>query len=396
MSTITLKKEAPWWNWIVIVDVFLVIITIVHAYLVPYPGDSLNTFNLAGEMNFAAWWSSMLLLTLGMLAYELYCTKTDGSNKAWLILAFIWCGLSWDEIGSLHERVAITMGWKAFIPFILVGGSAAFYAFLLLYRISDTRTASIFIFVGIVVMSSAVVYEFFERIIEWPAWFIGLRVGAEEGTELLGMFLSLWGVHSQRQRKQWPNPLSQVIPNPYWMKKLAFILPSGLLLHVATSIIEDRFVPDMGSRGNPAVWYPVILFSILFYAALWKSWSPQENRSSSWRILALYFVLSSIAITAMYDIQSKARLQDVLGPLSNFYGQFMVQLLIVILICFWIYGTLSMNSAFAMAVVGLLIFSGFWFPAHVLQYLVAGVFALLVTKLFLLDNRPKPNSELAA
>ncbi|MEZ4710722.1 MAG: hypothetical protein R3A44_26225 [Caldilineaceae bacterium] len=396
MPTISLKKDAPWWNWIVIIDVVLVIITIVHAYLVPYPGDSLNTFNLAGEMNFAAWWSSMLLLTLGMLAYELYCTKTDGSNTAWLILAWIWCGLSWDEIGSLHERVAITMGWIAFAPFILVGGSAALYAFLLLYRKPTTRTASILIFVGIVVMSSAIVYEFFERIIEWPVWFIGLRVGAEEGTELLGMFLSLWGVLSQRHHARWPNPISKVIPNPHLMHKLAFILPTGLLLHIVTSIIEDRFVPEMGGRGNPAVWYPVILFSILFYAALWKSWSPRENRGSSWRALAIYFVLSSIAITTMYDIQSKARLQDVLGPLSNFYGQFLVQLLIVFIICFWIYGTLSMNSAFAMAVVGLLIFSGFWFPAHVLQYLVAGVFALLVTKLFLLDNRPKPNSELAA
>lgn len=396
MSIISFKKDAPWWNWIVLLDVVLILITIAHAYLVPYPGDSLNIFNLAGEMNFAAWWSSMLLLTLGMLAYEYYATKTDGTNRAWLILACIWCGLSLDEIGSLHERVAILLGWEAFIPFILLGGSAALYAFWLLFRRQATRSAAIFIFVGIVVMSSAVVYEFFERIIEWPTWFIGLRVGAEEGTELLGMFLSLWGVISLREGKRWPTPISKFIPNPHLMTNLTLILPAGLILHIVTSIVEERFVPDMGSRGNPAVWYPVILFSILAYAALWKSWSPSESRSSTWFTLAIYFVLSSIAVTTMYDIQSKARLLDALGPLANFYGQFIIQLIIVVFICFWIYGTLSLVSSFALLVVGVLIGSGFWFPAHMLQYLVAGVFALLVTKLFLLDNQSKSNSGLAA
>jgi hypothetical protein len=395
MSIISVKKDAPWWNWIVLIDVILITITIVHAYLVPYPGDSLNIFNLAGEMNFAAWWSSILLLTLGMLAYEAYCTKRDGANRAWLVLACIWCGLSWDEIGSLHERVAITLGWSAFIPFIFIGGCAALYAFWTLYRDPATRKGAIFIFVGIVVMSSAFGYEFVERVIEWPYWFIGLRVGAEEGTELLGMLLSLWGVVSLREGKRWPTPISRIIPNPHLMKKLAFILSCGFVLHIVTSIVEEQFVPDMGSRGNPAVWYPVILFSILFYAALWKSWSPRESRRSTWLVLALYFVISSIAITTMYDIQSKERLLEALGPLSNFYGQFIVQLLIVVIICFWIYGNLSMNRAFGLLVVGLLIFSGFWFPAHVLQYLVAGVFALLVTKLFLLDNTHKANSEFA-
>ena len=97
----------PWWHFIVAINLFFIVITTANHYLPRFPQRSriIFPFSLASEMNIAAWWSGICLFTLSFIAYEFFCTKKDGSQKAWISLSLLLLGLSFDEIGSVHERI---------------------------------------------------------------------------------------------------------------------------------------------------------------------------------------------------------------------------------------------------------------------------------------------------
>lgn len=67
--------------------------------------------HLATENVLAAWYSSMLLLTVGVLAVAAWSidTRQDGRRwrHGWLVVAAAFLTLSVDEIGSMHERIGM-------------------------------------------------------------------------------------------------------------------------------------------------------------------------------------------------------------------------------------------------------------------------------------------------
>ncbi len=372
----------PWWQWIVGIDLFLVLATIAHPHLTPYPGDSLNPLNLASEMNFAAWWSSILLFVLALLAYETYSARSDETQKAWLILAFVWGGLSWDEMGSLHEQLALSFGWTAFIPVGLIGAALVGYAFYQLLKQQQTRNAAILILLGLFTMSTAIIFEYFERLVDWPSWIVGLRVGAEEGIELLGMFLCLWAMVAQRPQQVWPSGWSKVIPNPHRMRYIRTIVVGGWFFHFVVSLFTARYL-EIAERGNPAVWYPAVLFLLLAFAALWRFWLHDEaNESAAWFQFALFAVATSIATLLLYDIQNKNRLMEALGIFSNFYGQLLLLLVLFTLFALYLFRSLTGKQILLLALQYLLIISGFWNGGQVMQYMSMALLALGVMIVF--------------
>jgi hypothetical protein len=90
--------------------------------------------HLATENVVAAWYSSMLLLTVACLSLVAWAVgRREGRlNAGWLIFAAIFVVLSLDEIGSLHERIGMlpladgrAVGWT-YILAIPIGAVAAF------------------------------------------------------------------------------------------------------------------------------------------------------------------------------------------------------------------------------------------------------------------------------
>src|SRR4030042_2136485 len=108
MNKIKKTVSARWWMWFIAVDAFFVIITALCPHIPNFYGRSrlLSPFDLAIEMNVAAWWAGIGFIVLSFIAYELFCTEKDTSERmAWLVLSILLAGLFCDEIGSLHERI---------------------------------------------------------------------------------------------------------------------------------------------------------------------------------------------------------------------------------------------------------------------------------------------------
>ena len=277
---------ARWWYYIVAPSLFIVFITTIY----PHVPDSrikwylIQHFSLAGEMNVAVWWSGVLLVTLSLLTYELFFVKKD-KRVSWLILSIIFLGLSLDEIGSIHERVG---GWSVVVPVILLGAVPFLYAVLTLLIETTTRKSAILILAGFGLFGSVAVQEYIEHIIIWQSWMVGLRVGIEEGTELLGMFFCFVAVVSQSLHKT--NDIRRLLPVPSQLKYLATILLLGLLLHVGLTIFASNF-SDFERRGNPGVWYPLVVLFIIAVTYLWEL--TMRGRDEFW-LLVVFLLISSI------------------------------------------------------------------------------------------------------
>lgn len=157
--------------------------------------------NLGDENTIAAWWSGMLLLVSSLHAY-------DGSRRtapdqpevagAWRIIAALLLFLSFDEVGSVHERtgqLTIDLGYSEWIPLgvlaVLLGGLAV-VALWRLWNAPAERMAAVGIFLGFALLASIVPQEYFEHRVEWSGNVAqAARLVIEEGTELLGILVIL-------------------------------------------------------------------------------------------------------------------------------------------------------------------------------------------------------------
>ncbi len=129
------RWQALWLYGVIVVCVLLVATTLA----------SIGPFNLRNESNFAALWSGMLLLLVAIHAFDgraQHRTDNPVVGRAWLIISLILVTLSFDEIGSLHERLPSETHlqyWLWVLPFALVYAGMAAYALVVLYRTEQTR-----------------------------------------------------------------------------------------------------------------------------------------------------------------------------------------------------------------------------------------------------------------
>jgi hypothetical protein len=153
--------------------------------------------DLARENDVAVWFSSMLLLFVSLVCLLCFAAEPRGENKSrlrfgWAVSALIFAGLSLDEMGSLHEKIAIwqsDMGWLVLlVPFVIV---VPVYMLLFgLIQIRRSRVGFFFTLFGVVCFSLVPVFEFFEMS-SLPEAGQPLWQALEEGTELIGMLAFL-------------------------------------------------------------------------------------------------------------------------------------------------------------------------------------------------------------
>lgn len=158
----------------------------------------LSPFYLAYESNIATWWSAAQLMLFGLMALSAGLDQWGRDRllgQALIVLGALGLGLFADEIGSIHERVKLFVpleGDRALIPFALVGAGGLGFALWVLRSNRDRLNGAWrAVFGGFAVLGSTYLHEFAEHRVNWPEWSRGFRVAAEEGTELLGMFVLL-------------------------------------------------------------------------------------------------------------------------------------------------------------------------------------------------------------
>ena len=122
------KWQALWFYGAIVVCLLLLAATV----------NSIKPFNLRTESNFAALWSGMLLFLVALDAFDgraLHRSDKPVVGRAWLMISLVLVTLSFDEIGSLHERLPseTQLGyWLWVLPFALVYACMAAYALLVL------------------------------------------------------------------------------------------------------------------------------------------------------------------------------------------------------------------------------------------------------------------------
>lgn len=372
----------PWWIWILMVNVFLIIMTALFPYVIHdfLRWNVINHFNLAGEMTFAAWWSGILLLWAGILAYDM-SRQEDQTQRAWGILALLFVLLSFDEIGSLHERASNTISGTIGLQLAaIIGGGAFLYACWLLWQHCQDRKGIVLLLLGGAMMASAALHEYLEHNVHWPFLIAGARVALEEGSELTGMLLSLVGLVRLRSSRETRETATYVLPNPC---RLSRDIPSNvctLVLHLGVSIWVTRYV-SIEFRGNPAVFYFMATFFLLGLAYCWRIANHHHARYYLDHLAASYFI--ALSIGSMYFILPRfnSRLHA-LGMLADVPLLLALQLPLLVTTLLLLNGRLNRIAFTLLIVLVIALGVGWVLDSSLANYVVSGLFAWVVANLF--------------
>ncbi|RJP83247.1 MAG: hypothetical protein C4522_01235 [Desulfobacteraceae bacterium] len=286
------NSSIPWWRWIIGIDFFLICQTVLYHYLPHFRGHRilLYPFNLGHENNLAAWWSGVCLFAAALLAYEICCHSEVHLKKAWLCLAILLLGLSKDEICSLHERID---GFRNLLPYAICAVTMLTYSLIKLFKHPETRKSAIYIAFAFLLFGSVAFQEFLEHTVSWPDWMMGIRVGIEEGTELIGIFLLLVGISRQNFFTS-INSIQAIIPNLSRMKYISAFLIIEFFIHsVAGFLFPLYFDVYRKGYGNPLLWYPMAVFFMLFSESFWFAMTSDKTKRKVWILFPALFLLFS-------------------------------------------------------------------------------------------------------
>ena len=392
----------PWWGWLLTINLSLVIITVVHHKLILTDSIHfyLRQFDLAIEMNFAAWWSGVLLLGLGLLAYEIFSNE-QRADLTWLMLAIAFTALSIDEIGSIHERIEdwLPESWLPVVdpywPVAILGMLLIPYPLVQLFRKAATRKTALMLLIGFLLLSSIAIQERLEGVVDWGDWW-SLRMGLEEGTELLGMSCCYCGLVNHTWQGQKAKSLRGVLPNPLRMKRFLTLVSGGLIVHLgAWAMRLWQETTDATSRTSfsehTLVWYPLALSIALGLAAFWqyRGFTGElfgRKRDLIWLALSVYAIAYSAVIPYVIPLTTDKADAFLSAYVYPFY---LLQLLIVTVLFFLLRSRLkvvSANQYFTLGAMALVVVcSGLAPYSMVVRYAMPGIFTYLLFRLFCRD-----------
>lgn len=324
MTTPTPTRSLPWW---LIVLVMVTLPLVLYNYPDIYQDlpevwkHRRGSFRVIFEMNYPTWWTSFILFAAALLFLESAYIRNHSSPSTCWLLALLVTGLSYDEAGSIHERVSLLSmdwfdsPWTGLSPFALAGIFALIYGLIGLSRMAGGRRVIVFIVSGFTLFALVVVQEYLEHHREFSK-FISMTLGItnagsrslEEVTEMIGAMLVLTGAALVRNGGAFDSRLGFVLVRPSNIPNLVSLLLIGLVVH---SVIAFYFLPDtleLTVRGNPAGWYPSAVFFILFTHAYWQFHSLPEAQTGiapapgnpdplitvGWLFLSFFFLLCSI------------------------------------------------------------------------------------------------------
>ena len=397
----------PWWVWLLAINLFLVVVTVAHHKLVLT--DSIHFYlrqvDLAIEMNFAAWWSGVLLLGLGLLAYEIFSSEQGRSQWAWLSLAIAFTALSIDEIGSIHERIEdwLPEQWlpvvDPYLPVAIVGLLLIPYPLVQLAQSKATRKTAMLLLVGFLLLSSIAFQERMEGYINWGDWW-SVRLGLEEGTELLGMFCCYCALVNHTWQGHRVKNLCGVLPNPLRMKHFPTLATGGLLLHLGVwaALLWQKTIDATAQTSfseHTLVWYPLALAIALGLAAFWQyrhfaHAQSKGDRSLSWLALSAYAIAYSAVVPYVIPLTTDKADAFLSAYVYPFY---LLQLLLAFAFFALIFLSTrsrlkarSFHHYFTLAAMALLVFcSGLAPYSMAVRYAMPALFTLLLFRLFLID-----------
>lgn len=301
----------------------------------------------------------------------------SASKAAWIAIAFLFSFLSFDEIGSIHERVGnLVIGREAYLATALLAGMILTFATFVLWKNNTNRRTLVLLLVGIALLASAAPNEYLEHHIHWPEYLIGPRIAFEEGLELSGVLLCLIGITSYQPAY----PAQEVDRARIWKRGrstgLQKVLLVGLVFHIGMAWMAVHAI-EIGFRGNPAVWY----FMAVFYFLAWF-FLLQARTERYYLLISGYFtVLSTSSMYFILPVPASFLLR--LGIFGNPSILLMCHLLIAFLLYFLIVRNLTWRVFLQFAGMSAMLVGSWYANNQFITYVVAGLFSLSTARLFL-------------
>jgi hypothetical protein len=268
----------------------------------------LSQFSLAEEKNLATSWEGWCLLLIAILAFErlLHSKRASGCAKqAWLGLAVLAAGLSFDELASIHERAPLLFSsWglsgsmSSKIPLALPALVILAVTLSGMWRFTDRRRFWLTL-CAFMALGSVAFQEHLEHTIVWPWWARGVRFGVEEGTELFGIYLLFCVVVHRSGNSGNATSIAGSLPSSTTLIRLrpAVVLLT-LLAFIPLGTLTMSVIEDANYRGVPAAWPPFVLLSLSCMTA-WAcaektAWCRNGFRLISF--LAIFFALDQMIV----------------------------------------------------------------------------------------------------
>ncbi len=380
---------ANWFLGILGISACLLIATLFRYEIESSSGlvKALRTFCLVGENTCAAWWSGILLLLVGLHAYDgypLFRERTRPAARGWASLAIIFIILSADEISSLHERADRILSllfqtqigaWWARLPFALILVALLVYSLHGLSRDKEQRKKIAPLLLGFGLFCLVALQEFIEGKIGTSGTKHVLYTVAEEGMELLAMIVLLRVclgntrglLLSARAETARPFELTYAIRRA--------LVPASVVVAPVLAYVSS-VLPDQ-NRGHPADWLAAVLFVLASVAALSNYFSNEKRAGWDAWFLGFLCLAGSAASVAVQPNKTVAVL-----PAHVVSLRIAIQVIIFVLIAAaWIVSTRYRNRrciAPVLVVLGLsvvgFIETRLFFIYAFSQYLALGVY----------------------
>jgi hypothetical protein len=306
-----------WQSVIWSVNGFFLLTTVIISYF-PESGSAsrqgvvqyLAQLSLANEKTLATYWEGWCLLLIAVLAFERFFQTSRAAiheRRSWIGLAILGAGLSLDELASIHERSSLFFSsWglsgsmSSKIPLAVPVLMILIFSLQSLWRLAGHRyfwmTLSAFVLFG-----SVAFQEHLEFAFRWPWWTQGIRVGIEEGTELLGVFFLLSVVVSStgtRRDVSFLTPLFPAIQTLIRLRPVVAVLT--LAGFVPLGIITALVIDDATHRGIPAAWLPFMLLNLAWIAA-WACAQKATMYSGRFLFVGLVCLLLSLDQIVVFE-----------------------------------------------------------------------------------------------
>ena len=310
-SRTTINEWRWWFVGLILVDLGLLAATLLNSLPEPMKVHWIWPINLNGEMNFAAWFSGMQLLIAGTACATLATRNWPDQRRqseALIAIACVLVILFADEVGSLHERASLFLGVAgshlSLVPFaIIVVGLAGYGFFSLIHRRDLFGRAWICFAAAFALFASVYLQELIEHAREWSRIAWALRAVIEEGTELTGFGLLLWGcaVLDRRQRFLYPGPDrdDQAFPLPMPSQS---VLRLGIAVCLAAAIpliilrlIYSTEVLALGRRGDFGYLAAVAVYALSAMYCFRCGWLDRSNRTRWWVGMTVFAAFSANA-----------------------------------------------------------------------------------------------------
>jgi len=210
----------------------------------------------------------MLLLVASLHAFDGWASRrllTPAAGRAWLTLSILAATLSFDEIGSLHERLP---DWWSVLPFALVFAAMFSYATFVLIRSEEHRKQGLLVGGAFLLLSSIALQEEIQFRVDWPWFLIGIRAVVEEGTELLATILlvrasigNTRGILSAGTISHWP-----VFEATSSLRVI--LLTGGIVAAPVLAYLTANLEAGLYENGVPTDWPTAALFLLAAVGAL--------------------------------------------------------------------------------------------------------------------------------